>query len=176
MNFAERTRAERALELRAADEGSDGVRWPSVARRIAEARSRAGLSEREVAQRLDVTIDSYWDLEHHDDEAFTAISLARLTALGGVLGVEPRELLLGPDAKRIDRTITFSRIAARLAEQIRHGRGTAKQLSDRIGWDIEAVLIDPQALQEFNVEALYTICTALGLDWVAALPSRPATL
>jgi transcriptional regulator with XRE-family HTH domain len=164
------------MDLRAADAAPHKERWPSAAQRIAEARSRARLSEQQIAHRLNVTTQSYWDLENYDDEAFTAISLATLTTLGGILGVEPRELLLGADAKNIDRTVTFSAISARLAERLRREGMTVEQLEDRIGWNIEPVLIDPHALSEFNVEALYNICTALDLDWVAALPSRPATL
>jgi hypothetical protein len=31
--------------------------------------------------------------------------------------------------------------------------------------------MDPQALGGYDVEALFNICKALGLDWVTALPT-----
>jgi len=47
---------------------------------------------------------------------------------------------------------------------------TADQLGDVIGWDITSLLVDPKSLwEDFDVEALYSICKALDLDWVAAL-------
>jgi transcriptional regulator with XRE-family HTH domain len=37
--------------------------------------------------------------------------------------------------------------------------------------NVDPVLSDPQALWTFNVEALHAMCSALDLDWVAALPA-----
>jgi transcriptional regulator with XRE-family HTH domain len=174
MDLQEQSRAERAMNVRAgtnADHpGPEKQQWPSVARRIREARLRTGLTDTEVAQRLNMTIHSYWDLEHHDDEAFTVASLANLTALGQILGVAPRFLLLGSGATEVNQTITFSDIAARLAERIATDVETVEQFGDSIGWDVSALLTDPQALWSYDVEGLYNIAKALGLDWVAALP------
>ena len=48
---------------------------------------------------------------------------------------------------------------------------TADQLGDVIGWNITSLLVDPSSLwEDFNIEALYSICKALDLNWVAALP------
>jgi hypothetical protein len=118
-----------------------------------------------------MTVDSYYDLEWHDDEAFTVVSLKDLEALGRVLGMSPKLFLLGPEAEGLEQTVTFSEITTRLAERISKEALTVEQLSDLIGWDIKEVLRDPDALWAFTVEGLYDICNAVGLDWVAAIPS-----
>jgi hypothetical protein len=118
-----------------------------------------------------MTIDSYWDLEHHDDEAFTAASLKDLSALGGILGIEVRQLLLGPEAAKVSGTVVCRDISARLAERIARDGTTAEQLGDGIGWDVKPLLRDPRTLWGYNVQALYDLSKALGLDWVAALPT-----
>ena len=174
MEFDERSCAERAMNLRAGatgdQPGPESQQWPSVAQRIAEARLRRGVTDAQVARRLNMTIHSYWDLEHHNDEAFTVASLEKLTALGQILGVEPRSLLLGSEAKDVIQTVTFGDISARLAERIAQEATTVEQFGDTIGWDVRPIVTDSQALWGYDVEGLYNICKALGLDWVAALP------
>jgi transcriptional regulator with XRE-family HTH domain len=152
-------------------DGASPLSWPPTAERIRQARLDAGLTDTEVARRLNMTLHSYWDLEHHDDEAFKVASLRNLSELGRILNVEPRVLLLGAEAERITQVITFSEIATRLAERVAGEQKTAEQLGDGIGWDVRPVLVDPQAFAGYDVEALFNICKTLGLDWVAALPS-----
>lgn len=174
MTFDERGLAERALKSRdlstAASVDSD-VEWPPVARRIAEARRQIGLTEAEAAERLDMTLAAYWDLESFDDEAFCVVSLAELRALGELLGVEPRVVLLGSEAMTVAPTVTFTEIASRLAARVVRDGCPVEELGQQIGWDIAGVLADPSALWSFNVEGLYDLCQALEIDWVAAVPS-----
>lgn len=168
----ERVRAEQSLGGRATADLPDLQKrpWPSVAERIRAARSRAGLSDADIAHRLGMTVESYDDLELRGDEAFTVVSLRDLEALGRIVGVQPSVLLLGPEAETHRRAITFGDIAARLAQRVSEGGLTLEQLADSIGWDVKDVLHDPNALWGFSVEALYDICKAVGLDWVDALP------
>jgi transcriptional regulator with XRE-family HTH domain len=169
----ERSLAELALNGRAAADLSDIQRreWPPAANRIREARLRTGLSEMEVARRLSMTVDSYDDIEWHDDEAFTVVSLKDLAELGRILNVHPRVLLFGPEPEGLEQIVTFREITSRLTEGISKGMMSAEQLGELIGWDIKEVLRDPDALWGFTVEGLYEICKAVGLDWVAAIPS-----
>jgi len=153
------------------DNPERATEWPAAAERIRDARLAAGLTESEVAGFLKTTIHSYWDLDHYDDEAFKVASLEQLAALGRILKVEPRRLLLGPETEGVKQTVTFGDIAVRLAERISRGGNDAEECGDSIGWNVTSVLTNPQALAAYDVEALYDICKALGLDWVAALPT-----
>jgi len=170
--FEERARAERAMEGLASADGDDitSREWPAAAVRIRDARLLVGLSEKEVAHRLGIGLDSYWDLEFHDDEIFTVVSLKTLEQLGRVLQVEPRVLLLGPEAERFQETVTFAEISTRLANQLTERGLTADQLGDIIGWDIVKILRDPNALWDYYVDTLFDISKSLGICWIDAVP------
>ena len=174
MAFTERLRAERAFRsIQNADE-PDAVEWPATAKRIRDARLKVGVGEGEVADRLGTSIESYYDLETYDDEAFTVVDLRDLVTLGNIFGVEPSVLLLGSEVEHIRRSIDFSDIADGLKRRLATGAVTAEALSEEIGYDIEPVLASAGALLDFNVDGLYNICSALDFDWVAALPNLAA--
>jgi transcriptional regulator with XRE-family HTH domain len=145
-------------------------RWPPVASRIHEARLRTGLSDTEVARRLGLTVSSYCDLERHDDEAFEVISLRDLEALGRILRVQPRVLLLGSEAEGLKQSITEGEITERLGQKMLESGQSVEQFGDAIGWNIKELLGDPKTLWSFNVEGLYDLCKPIGVDWVTALP------
>lgn len=173
VSTGERHRAELALEGRASAAGISGLQaleWPSVADRIRQARSQSGLTRTEIARRLDMSVNAYYDLELHNDEAFTEVSLRELVALGRILGVHQRVLLLGREGEGIKQTVAFDDVTARLAKKVLESGLTAEQLGDLIGWDTKTLLLDPTSLWDFSVEALYDICKVVELDWVAALP------
>ncbi len=156
----------------ATDADPDSLEWPSTGKRIEAARAQSGLTPGEIAERLGITDASYWDLEWFDDEAFKAIPLRVLSVLGETLRVEPRILLLGSEAREPSETVSFADVARRLADHIARAGKSAEQLSDEVGWELQPVLADPEHLWEYDVEALYCITKAVGLDWVAALPRR----
>lgn len=173
VSTGERHRAELALEAYWSGKNLDDLekmQWPSVGNRIRQGRLQSGLSESEITRRLGITIHSYCDLESYDSEAFTVVSLKHLAELGRILCVQPSVLLLGREGEGVKQTVTFDDVSARLAKKVVESGLTADQFGDLIGWDIEALLRDPQSLWDFCVDALYHICKALGLDWVVALP------
>ena len=64
----ERVRADRSMDVHSASgEDADAAAdaWSSAEQRIAAARLRAGLTDVEVARRLNMTIHSYCDLERY---------------------------------------------------------------------------------------------------------------
>ena len=173
VSTGERHRAELALEGRRSAENLgvlEGLVWPSVADRIRQARLQAGLSDTEVARRVGLTVHTYFDLELTNDEAFTVVSLRHLVELGRILGTNPRVLFLGCEGEGVKQTVALADVSARLSKKMLEDGLTAEQLGDLIGWDITSLLRDPKSLLEFNVEALYAMCKAVDLDWVAALP------
>jgi hypothetical protein len=119
---------------------------------------------------MSISLDSYRDLEIYDDEAFTVTTLRELATLGRILKVEPEALLLGADGDRVGQTVTFRDVAQQLARRMADDGLTVEQLGEEIGYDLEPLFVLPDALWDYNVEALYMICKCLGLDWVAALP------
>src|SRR5262245_45053032 len=117
----ERAAAERAMRARSSQTAEaaspDDHEWPPVARRIARARARAGLIEREAADRLGLAWPAYCDLERFDDEAFSVVSFKTLAALGRLVGVELRVLLLGADGEGAP-SLSFREISQRLVQRL----------------------------------------------------------
>ena len=168
--LTERLRAERALQSIAGTEDRDSVEWPATATRIRDARLKRGLDEADVADQLEMSVESYFDLESYDDEAFTVAALRDLVALGRIVNVEPRVLLLGSEMEDTRRSVTFEEIAEGLRRRLATSGLAAEALSEEVGYDIEPVLTSPDALWDYNVDGLYCVCNTLTLDWVAALP------
>ena len=168
----ERELVDTALAQLSSGAGSEPTRWPPVGRRIKEARERAGLSESDIAARLGMTASEYWDIELHDDEAFSVFAIAELAHLAELLGVSLEVLLFGADVEVVPGRTPYRVIAERLATVIASEGVTIETMSDRVGWDLAPVLRDPEALGQFNVVGLRDVCRAIDIDWVSALP-RP---
>src|SRR5215470_4905943 len=154
MVFEERARAERAMAAYGRPDSQpveQEPEWPSAAARILHARLSAGVTHTEMARQLGMAVMAYYDLERYDDEAFTVVSVGQLVALGKIVNVEPRVLLLGPEASGATAAIPFSDISERLAERIAREGRTAGEFGDSIGWDIEPLLRDSDALWSFNI-------------------------
>src|SRR5262249_27727113 len=100
MSAGEREQAERALDGYQSDsDDPESIAWPPAARRIAEARARAGLSESEMAERLGMTFESYDDLERYNDEVFMVIGLNTLRELARALNVTPGFIVIGDESR-----------------------------------------------------------------------------
>ena len=168
----ERELAEMALAQMTSGADYASIEWPQVARRVKEARVRAGMSESEVATRLGMTTSEYWDIEFHDDEAFQVFALAELTQLADILATPLDVMLFGTKVGDSISSTSYAAIAERLAAVIASEKLTVDKLSNRVGWDLAPVLRDPDTLGQFNVVGLRDVCRAIGVDWVSALP-RP---
>jgi transcriptional regulator with XRE-family HTH domain len=173
----ELARAERALEayLNSDPSSGDAIDWPSCASRIREARIQSGLTLDEIAAQLNLPIAAYDDLERYDDEAFTVATIKTLRALGEVVGLQPGELLLGPEGRR-DRTISAAQLSRTLHDSLERGGQTLDQFGDAIGWDLAPLLADPAKWDNQGVELLYLVSKQAQVDWLAVLahPIRSA--
>jgi transcriptional regulator with XRE-family HTH domain len=136
-------------------------------------RTKVGLSIKEVAERIGLSIDWYRDLESYPDEIFTTISLAHLELLGKILNVEPLKLLRGENCLIPDKQISFAELSASLNNMMKEKRLTAKEFSEIVGWELKDILIDPQEIWNMNVDGLVDICKAAEMDWLAVLPGLP---
>jgi hypothetical protein len=72
-------------------------------------------------------------------------------------------------AESTEPSITFADIAAGLRSRMAHDDVTADQLGEMIGWDVTQVINDPEVLWSYDVDGMYTLARAAGLDWVALL-------
>jgi len=165
----ERELAETALTRLRADEEVESDEWPPVARRFERARERVGLTLDGIAALLGIAKSEYWDIEFHDDEAFLCFSVVELRKIATILGEPLEALLFGSDFDAPTTRISFAAIAERLRALAATEGLTIEELGHRVGWELEPVMSDPQALGEFNLIGLSDVCHAIGVDWVTAL-------
>ena len=166
MTFAEeRLMADRALEA----EDSDPAAYPPAANRFRAARIRLGVSEQEVAERWGLEASMYWDLELYDDEVFTCIDLDDVPRLARVLETPVMTLLFGSEPESPLAPVPYEEVARRITEETTRRSMDLEQLAETVGWDLEPIVRQPDEVGKLNVEGLYDICSAVGLDWVAVL-------
>ena len=124
-----------------------------------------------LAARLGITPSEYWDVELHDDEVFTGMSVAELGQIAEILGMSLHVILFGPTAEMPTIRTPFSEITGRLAALVAKEGLTVEQLGERIGWDLAQLLENPESLGDFNIVGLRDVCRAVGVDWVTTLPT-----
>jgi transcriptional regulator with XRE-family HTH domain len=129
------------------------------------ARTRAGLEPADVAQAVGLNKSSYYELESHDDEATTGISLGILRAVARTLGTTAVELLEGPDAVRPRSGQALSILVDLVRTRIASHGLTVDAYGDRIGWDVAPVLANPEHVWEYPFDMLHALCEDLGVDW-----------
>lgn len=169
MTNDERRLVEAAMDLLNSTDANEIV-WPPVASRVREARERLGMTPSDMAARLDIKDSEYWDIEFHDDEAFTSFSVEQLARLTDILGVSLRALFFGADSNPSGERTSFALITQRLQALAAKEGLSIDELSERVGWELEEILATPESLGELNVAGLRDVCMAVGVDWTTALP------
>lgn len=169
MAFAtERELADRALAIHDAGDDREPV-FPPVARRFLEAREALGLTQDDVASRWGQPRSMYWDLEFHDDEAFTVIAVRDLVILAGILRTSLMRLLFGDEPSPPLPAVSYSDVVSRLHARITNEPISVADLSELAGWELAAYLDEPEKLADLPICGLRSICLAAGVDWAAAL-------
>ncbi len=146
-----------------------GEEWPPVADRVQQARERLGLTVAEVMERLGMSGTEYQDVEWHDDEVFMSLSVKEIAALAGILKMTVSEMLFGSRATGLAPAVSYTEIARRLEDLARSEKITLDELGDRIGWELDPLVRNPEAMGELNIPGLHDICKPLGLDWLSIL-------
>jgi transcriptional regulator with XRE-family HTH domain len=155
--------------------GTSDLRRPPIARRIAAARAQLGLSHANVADQLGLSVQSYWDLETHDDEAFYCLSLRQLIRLADILGVSVIDLANDDPPVPVSPPVTPTDIVATLRQRLVEPPLSVELLSEQLGWDVAGVLANPDSIwEDWCLDALRDVCGPLGLDWRAVLPAQRA--
>jgi hypothetical protein len=145
---------------------------PPVADRIRLARTALGIEPGVAAARLGVNFESYADLEWFDDEVFTTLSLTEVLSLAEMLHLSAVELLTTDDHGARTAAVSMSSLMKTVRARIKEEGTTVESFGDRIGWDIASAVADPSsAWQDWNVDCLIDVCTAVGVEWPAILSS-----
>jgi hypothetical protein len=130
---------------------------------VRAAREAAGKDPRELAAALDMSYESYRDIEWYDDELTSVVSYRDAVTLADLLELDLRRMF-GAD----DTALTFADLAAAL--RVRLGETPLEQLEDELGWELAGALADPTTFAEFSLDGLADVSAPLGLDWRQLLP------
>jgi hypothetical protein len=130
---------------------------------IRTAREAAGKDPGELAAALDMSWESYRDIESYDDEITSVVSFREAVTLADLLELDLRRLF-GAD----DTVVTFAELAAAL--RVRLHETPLEQLEDELGWELADPLSDPAAFADFSLDGLADVGAPVGIDWRHLLP------
>lgn len=133
--------------------------------RLCETREARHLEPEHLASTVGISREHYLDLEYAEEEWVEELDVISLKRLSAALGVSPRFLIEGSQPG----VFSPEQLAVQLRLFIDRSGQSAAHLSDQLGWDLEAFLMDPSCLAEFGVGGLRLLCDALGMDWIAVL-------
>jgi DNA-binding XRE family transcriptional regulator len=138
------------------------------AKRLREARERSGKTIDEMAALLDLSWESYRDLEMHDDEILDSVSLQELVTLSKALGIDLVEFFSDGGAKP-DDSVSLDALAGKIKDYIAAHGLTVAEFEEAVGWEVANCLTDPSQFMSFNLDGLMDVTGPLGVDWCAVL-------
>jgi transcriptional regulator with XRE-family HTH domain len=144
-----------------------------TAERIQALRVKSGRTAQELATELGLTIRSYDDLEQHDEELESAVSLAQALTLANLLHTDLLTLL---GETEIPVKMQISRVRSALNEQLGNS-GEAKELmEDTLNWDLGPFLDGSEGWTTvYTIDFVRRLGTAIEVDWqvlVAGITAR----
>jgi transcriptional regulator with XRE-family HTH domain len=138
-----------------------------TAERIQALRVKSGRTEQELASALGLTINSYSDLEQHDEELESAVSIAQALKLANLLDTDLVALL---GETEIPVKMPIARVRAALSAQLGNS-GEAKELmEDTLNWDLGPFLDGSEEWTTvYTIEFVRQLATAIEVDWQVLL-------
>ena len=140
------------------------------AKRIENFRTNASKSMEEMAGILELTYESYRDLEFHDDEVTHCISLAQLKKMCDSFGISP-VTLLADDPKQAEniRHLNADEFVEKIKDHNSMCALTAAEFADKVGWYVEQLLESPEVIEDYNVRFIQDVCNEVGMNWLSAI-------
>jgi len=138
-----------------------------TAERIHAARLKSGRSEQELASALGLTIDSYCDLEQHDEELESAVSLAQAQKLAKLLDTDLLGLL---GESEIPVRMPIARVRSALNAQLGNSAEAKESLEDTLNWDLGPFLEgSAEWTTVYTIDFIRQLAIATEVDWQVLL-------
>ena len=139
--------------------------------KIRRKRLAAGKSEGEMAELIGINLPSYFDLESYDDEVVDCLSLRELSKMCRALNITPANLL-SDEMKGSGNPgrLSFTEFIEGVKSHIESHDMTVPEFEDKVGWELESLLNDPEEMWERNVQFLKDVCVEVGIDWLGVVP------
>lgn len=136
-------------------------------KRLEAIRKRLGLEPFDVASSSGISLAAYNDLEWHND-LNDCIALADLKRLCSALNARMSDLF--SEAGSPQEHITFEEIKRKVQDHLTTHHLELSIFEDNIGWELTEFMENPEAAWRWNINGLRDLCSALGIDWLSALP------
>jgi transcriptional regulator with XRE-family HTH domain len=134
-----------------------------TAERTQALRLKSGLSEQELAGELGLTIQSYRDLEQHDEELESAVSIAQALKLAMLLQTDLLALL-GETETPVKMSI--ARVRSALNAQLGNSAEAKELMEDTLNWDLGPFLEGSDGWTGvYTIEFVRQLATAIEVDW-----------
>src|SRR6202022_4419033 len=137
------------------------------AERIRALREQSGHSALDMATLLNVTISSWDDLEQHDDEVMTCVSIRQVYLLSSAFAVSPRTLLSPhPLHDPSDGEISLKELATLAERHMRVNRLTQEQFEDEVGLTLTGFFATPESALDEPAIFVQDLCAPIGVHWL----------
>jgi hypothetical protein len=138
-----------------------------AAERIQVLRLKSERTDQELARELAITPHSYSDLERHDEELESAISLAQALKLAVLLNTD---LLTLMGETEIPVKMPIARVRSALNAQLGKSAEAKELMEDTINWDLGPFLEGADEWTTvYTIEFVRQLATAIEVDWQVLL-------
>jgi transcriptional regulator with XRE-family HTH domain len=144
-----------------------------TAERIQALRLKSGRNEQDLAGELGLTIHSYCDLEQHDEELESAVSIAQALKLAKLLNTDLLTLL---GEAEIPVKMPIARVRAALNAQLGNSAEAKELMEDTLNWDLGPFLEGSEEWTTvYTIDFLRQLATAIEVDWQVLLAGITAS-
>jgi transcriptional regulator with XRE-family HTH domain len=138
-----------------------------TAERIQALRVKSGRTEQELASELGLTIHSYSDLEQHDEELESAVSVAQALKLAKLLDTDLLTLL---GETQIPVKMPIARVRSALNAQLGNSAEARELMEDSINWDLGPFLEGSgEWTTVYTIDFVRQLAIAIEIDWQVLL-------
>jgi len=138
-----------------------------TAERIHALRLKSGRTEQELASELGLTIHSYCDLEQHDEELESAVSIAQALKLASLLHTELLPLL---GETEVPVKMPIARVRSALNAQLGKSAEAKELMEDTLNWDLGPFLEgSDQWSTVYTIAFVRELAAAIEVDWQVLL-------
>jgi transcriptional regulator with XRE-family HTH domain len=138
-----------------------------TAERIQALRLKSGRTEPGLASELGLTIHSYSDLEQHDEELESAVSIAQALKLAKLLDTDLLALL---GETEIPVKMPIARVRSALNAQLGNSAEARELMEDTINWDLGPFLEgSDEWTTVYTIDFVRQLAIAIEVDWQVLL-------
>jgi transcriptional regulator with XRE-family HTH domain len=144
-----------------------------TAAQIRSYRVRAGKSPSEVAIHLGLNDAWYHDLEQHDDELTSTLTLFQAMELASILGVRLHDLVSEKAAS--DAPISLIDLPSVIGAHLARVGISIEKFEEQVGWELQEFMRSPlKVAAESPIMFLQALAEQLGVDWLSLVPDEDA--